>query len=251
MKTQLDYLVLETTRRCNMKCAHCLRGPAQNKDMPYEVIDNALKDVSYIGCITFGGGEPTLNVEAIEYTLRVCIERGINVMNFYVVTNGKQVTKRFIYAMMSWYFYTTECGGDPEYSGVAMSQDMFHEKVPSKNVIRLSSLSFFKDTEKRTDWNKIPVINEGNALFLSDVPKREKVRSDYVTADWINDELVLNDTILYVTVDGDVFLDCDLSYESQANIIEEESSLYVGNVKETFSNILLKYAPEKDLEETA
>lgn len=29
---------IELTRRCNLACAHCLRGPAQNKTMTREVI---------------------------------------------------------------------------------------------------------------------------------------------------------------------------------------------------------------------
>ena len=41
----LDYLVVEGTRRCNMKCPHCLRGNAQGADMDTKAADNALGDV--------------------------------------------------------------------------------------------------------------------------------------------------------------------------------------------------------------
>lgn len=34
-----DSLAVEATRRCNMHCAHCLRGEAENKDISYEVMD--------------------------------------------------------------------------------------------------------------------------------------------------------------------------------------------------------------------
>ena len=36
---QVYSLILEVTRRCNMCCAHCLRGEAENIDMQKETID--------------------------------------------------------------------------------------------------------------------------------------------------------------------------------------------------------------------
>ncbi len=32
-------LILEVTRRCNMCCAHCLRGDAEDIDMEKETVD--------------------------------------------------------------------------------------------------------------------------------------------------------------------------------------------------------------------
>ena len=32
-------VMLEITRRCQLKCAHCMRGDAQNLDMSEEIID--------------------------------------------------------------------------------------------------------------------------------------------------------------------------------------------------------------------
>ena len=40
-----DSLAVEVTRRCNMHCAHCLRGEAENKDISYEVMDALLRHV--------------------------------------------------------------------------------------------------------------------------------------------------------------------------------------------------------------
>jgi len=39
-KLTFESLAIETTRRCNMKCAHCFRGDAQNVDIDYQHIDN-------------------------------------------------------------------------------------------------------------------------------------------------------------------------------------------------------------------
>lgn len=44
----IDNLVVEITRKCQLKCAHCLKGDAQNVDMSVDVIDvNSLKWVKY------------------------------------------------------------------------------------------------------------------------------------------------------------------------------------------------------------
>lgn len=34
-----DEIAIELTRRCNLKCAHCFKGEAQDVDMPNEIID--------------------------------------------------------------------------------------------------------------------------------------------------------------------------------------------------------------------
>ena len=68
-------LCLEITRRCNMACAHCLRGDAQNVDMSHEIIDRALENVLSIGSLTFTGGEPSLNVDAMRYTLEKRVKK--------------------------------------------------------------------------------------------------------------------------------------------------------------------------------
>lgn len=99
MKISYYNLILEITRRCNMNCAHCMRGEAQNIDIPFEVIDKALENVSHIGNLTLTGGEISLNPPAISYVAQQIIKRGINVDNIYMVTNGKLVTADFFDGM--------------------------------------------------------------------------------------------------------------------------------------------------------
>ena len=65
----VDQLTLEVTRRCNMNCAHCLRGDAQCLDMSKEVVDKVLQDIDYISFLFFTGGEPSLNIPIMDYFL--------------------------------------------------------------------------------------------------------------------------------------------------------------------------------------
>lgn len=65
-KTAIDYLSVEITRKCQLKCAHCMKGEAQNIDMSVEVIDKLLESVVSIGTLLFTGGEPTMNLQGIQ-----------------------------------------------------------------------------------------------------------------------------------------------------------------------------------------
>ena len=67
--TSVDTVVIEITRRCNMCCAHCLRGDAENVDINSKYVDaffNSFKDGAFISNITFTGGEISLNIPAIR-----------------------------------------------------------------------------------------------------------------------------------------------------------------------------------------
>ena len=41
-------LCIEITRRCNMRCAHCMRGDAEPVNIPLKHISNLLRHVRYI-----------------------------------------------------------------------------------------------------------------------------------------------------------------------------------------------------------
>jgi MoaA/NifB/PqqE/SkfB family radical SAM enzyme len=40
----IDNMIFEVTRRCNMRCRHCLRGKAEDLSMSKQTIQNALKE---------------------------------------------------------------------------------------------------------------------------------------------------------------------------------------------------------------
>ena len=88
MKTIIERLVLEVTRRCNHNCAHCMRGPKENLDMSKELIDIIINDNVSYKIINFSGGEPTLNPDVIIYTIDRIIEKHIPVRSIQMITNG-------------------------------------------------------------------------------------------------------------------------------------------------------------------
>lgn len=218
MKLRAYNLVFEVTRRCNMNCSHCMRGTAQCKDITRDIIDRTLDSVECIDSIVFTGGEIALNLEAVKYILEACKKKGVLVYNFYAVTNGKVVTNDFLMTMCDWYCYTLECGGDPEYSGLALSSDIFHEDIPDINVDKLRCLSFFREEDKDVDWHAVKLINLGNARNLIGFSKRDPSYS--MPNMWYeeDDDEVVSENTLTVTVDGDILSDCDYEYESTDEI---------------------------------
>ena len=211
MKINLYSLIVEVTRRCNMHCEHCLRGEAQNLDIPFSTIDKALEQVDSIGILTISGGEPSLNVPAMRHILDVCRERQIPVDGFYVITNGKSVTKEFVLLCLEWYVYVVvECNGDAECCGVAMSEDAFHEEVDNNAAAMLQGLAFYRDSHK-TDYSKVLLINEGRAKAIANAWDTREL-SIYAPEIEISGDFLSAESDIYISANGDVRCCCDTAY---------------------------------------
>ena len=246
MKIAYDQLILEVTRRCNMACKHCLRGKAENMDMPKAIVEKALSSAESVASITFSGGEPTLNVPVIKYTLDYCKSHNIPVYGFYVVTNGKVVSNDFLHAAVDWFLYCIECNGyfDEEIfytCGVALSQDIFHEEIDESNLNKLRVLSFFHEDDKKIDWDKISLINEGKAQILSDNAFKKRALSGYeFDAEAVENNIQINSQI-YVSANGDVRTCCDTAYDND--------NFTIGNLNgESMESIICSRYAESEVE---
>lgn len=207
MKISYYNLILEITRRCNMNCAHCMRGEAQDIDIPFEVIDKALENVSHIGSLTLTGGEISLNPAAISYVAKQIREREIDLNSVYLVTNGKQVTTEFLVACVELF----SLANDGEFNGLALSSDMFHEKIDPRNIQMLRTLAAFNDRDKNTDFKMAWLQNLGRARNLDGFARREPAyyEPEYEVYD---DELCFTEANICVTVHGDILKDCNYEY---------------------------------------
>lgn len=212
-------VVIEVTRRCNMCCAHCLRGDAENVDIQEKYIDaflDSFEEGAYIGSLTFSGGEISLNIPAIRYILKSVKERGIAVGSFYMVTNGKAADKMADLAMASleWWNYCDD--KDDNVCGLCISSDDFHEEIPNESKSILSGLKYSRN-DKVTDFHRAFLVNEGRAKNLdSNVYKKRELHVDkleYGFSETGGIDFCSGD--LYLSAVGDIVSGCDLSYESQ------------------------------------
>lgn len=234
MKASCDSLVIEITRRCNMGCAHCMRGDAQNMDISEKVIDAALSKVDSISSLTLTGGEPSLNIPAIRYITKRLKDLSIPLGSAYIVTNGKEVSNDFIFACLELFMLADE----PEFNGLALSQDMFHEDVPMENVSKLRQLTAFTGEDKNTDFDRVPLLDLGRARNLNSFAKRGPVH-DAFTAIVDNGILDLSESTLTVTVNGDLLTECDYAYD-------DTDGICIGNVLhgDWVKNIAASYADD-------
>ena len=135
-KVVFNQLIIEVTRRCNMECGHCLRGDAQNEDIFLSAVDGVLDQTEAIGRLIITGGEPTLNLKAIQHITNGIAMRGIPLMRLQIVTNGLIYDERFIaiIKMFSEIIRITQRHGygrdnvEPWRVQIGISLDRFHNK---------------------------------------------------------------------------------------------------------------------------
>ena len=200
-------LIIEVTRRCNMQCDHCLRGCQQAKDIDHAYIDRAFSIVDSVNTLTITGGEPSLNVQAIEYILSSAELHGVSIDSFYIVTNGLKVKPDFVIACLKLYAYC-EC---KEMCQVHVSNDYYHSCEDSYNTELLDGLSFFsRKFSIEGESYESGLINEGFAAEHGMGYRENKDHGFEIDTDY-----GIEEGEVYLNCNGDIVSGCDWSYESQ------------------------------------
>jgi hypothetical protein len=207
MELYISELALETTRRCQFECGHCMRGGAQNKDGDIKHVKELLQDVNLIEGINFTGGEPFLNVSFIEEVLGLVQKRKIAVRYFYIATNGiifNKVTPysiRCLRAILDWWCYCD----DKEICSLEVSDTQWHRQQGSgkdalNNMLGALSFAQTRSTEMTYD-NLIPVGRGANIASGRRSP-------------FYNCEPEDPHCMVYLSVHGGVMWGCDFDYET-------------------------------------
>lgn len=221
----INDLVIETTRKCNMSCYHCLRGEPQKMMMKKEYIDSLLYQVDEIGSVCFTGGEPTLNLPIMEYFLKSVQDKNIMVNNFYIVTNGLKVTEEFVLFCLKMYSYCD----DKEQCSVQVSNDYPHQIEGEYNIELLDGLKFFSKKFEKDNYNY------GRDSFLKPEGRAKKIGGGVNIVPDLNnlDEDDLSEITYYLNCKGEIINGCDWSYESQS----KNKICDVGKLSEFYYNI--------------
>lgn len=149
-----DVFVLELTRRCTLKCAHCCKGDAQNMDMPIEVLHKALDNLAtkeefekngiFTQGIALYGGEPFLNADLIHECVNHIIENNIFILTFQAATSGTVLDPQIAMDFNRIQVYTEEC-----WKIFLKNTNFKREKWDLSNLPVLINISFdFHDREK-------------------------------------------------------------------------------------------------------
>ena len=251
MKINIDKLVIEVGRKCNMSppCRHCLRGHPQNKVISEEVLEKFFSQVNYISEITIGGGEPILHLDEIDTLISIILKYNVEVGNFYIVTNGKVFRKRLL--NICDFLYNDICT-ENEISGLSVSDDKFHRER-HKNIDKFlynKNRYYFENEyyeemrpyarkDKETDFSRISVINMGMAKINNIGNKELDIYLPYKEI-W-NDEIWIQDTELYLSYDGRILPCCDLSYD-----VIDSNKYTIGNIMTEDLLTIVQKLPEED-----
>ena len=123
-----DTFAFEVTRRCNLKCGHCIRGDAQQLTLRKEYVDAVLNQTPMIVNVVLTGGEPFLEPELVEYIVDGIIKRKIYVGTFQSVTNGTVCSERIARAFvrMSQYIASWKTGKPSDNVHIPVSNTRWH-----------------------------------------------------------------------------------------------------------------------------
>ena len=228
MKLNINYLIIEASRKCNMKCEHCLRGAPQRKTIPNNYVYKMLQLVDYASTLSIGGGEPTLAIETLEYIRQCLIYGNCDIGSFYMVTNGKAINAK----ELADYFYRMHmiCE-DNEISGVGFSFDRFHTETFSwaqkekrdRNYDKLKETLEWecglgenpsgitvvtKHTDEEYGYRRLKSEGRAKEFGVTDTP------IEFFAEDADEDTVHFNDTELYLSCTGNIVAGCDWSYHS-------------------------------------
>lgn len=214
MNLHIDSLVVEVTRRCNMKCEHCLRGEPQNKSIKIEYVNELFSKINSIGCVTFTGGEPSLVPHIIRNIMVSANHYGVDIGNFYIVTNAKKVTPSFLETLTYVYNQCTE----NEISSICYSNDRYHENQTYEQLTKLEEWAEYEMGNSdlvnprisRDSRYQPMIIREGRAGWGEKENKKEKFRFEYY-----GDTINIMDEPIYLNCNGYIIAGYDWSYESQ------------------------------------
>lgn len=163
-------LIFEITRKCNMKCKHCMRGKAENHTISKEVINQTLEGVECVQSILLTGGEPFLEPEIIDFLFSEIIRREIPVANINVVTNGSILDERIALSFnkITEYIAETDYGKKIEkkqarqLGKIMVSCDKFHSQVDIVETMRF----YRKHLNKHTIIVREPAKPDEDILML-------------------------------------------------------------------------------------
>lgn len=230
-------LVIESTRKCNIQCSHCLRGSAQRMNCSSEVIFKLFSEVESISVLTITGGEPSLVPEVIENIYNEIMYHKVDIGSIYCVSNGHIHNKyrAFLEAFSKIYNIVNE--QNEEISQLSISRDQFHSPFwDEKYLYKLMDYQEYEfpfiNLESRKEIIRY-VISEGRGAKISGSREYPNYGIEF------DEDGNMIEGELYISANGNVVLNCNMSY----NNIDRN---YIGNIlEESLSDMFDRYRENK------
>lgn len=257
MINRIEQLSINITDICNMECEFCLRGDGEGRKLNLSLIPQIFDGLDIIDEITITGGEPGCYVEAVTAITDYLVEHRdqIDVRGLFIITNAKEYRQELVDAVKRMLFLHMEkeygtgkmiSGRDVHVCnyaleemlhsfGIAVSMDQFHEPVNIMNYFRYRTSGVYSRS-KEIDYKDGGIMARGRGAGLY----RSMDRPYYEFSVQTDQEEIMAYQV-YVTVEGQVFADCDMSYEMET-YNEPAGDLY----EETLAQIMQRHADENN-----
>lgn len=227
-KIYVDSLAMIVTDRCNMDCAHCLRGCKRNLDMSDEVIETTLGQIRSIGNLAINGGEPLLVLDKIEKIINYVVEKHIKLREFTITLNGTIYSEKLLELLD----YINDYIGDEGINSLlAISLDSYHlDEVSRLGIVNEfnENLRRYSESKHFFGWRNTDkkLFREGNAVNFDEkdtVPIRPmKPVITYMNIDnqrkFDLDHGVFCVGPIVAISPGGIITECDASIEHQETI---------------------------------
>lgn len=239
-------LDLELTRKCNLKCLHCMKGEAQEIDMEYRYIDSIFEQINVVYKLSLAGGEITLALDKMRYVLESCKRHDVYIEKLYLVTNGIIMSEEFLNIWDDFLSYVQL----PKESRIVISSDKYHRMSSgmSNNEFK-KHCSFYRRGKKNVVLLQDVASNPRNIYRVGRLEKNpiskisdsefiEKYKAWYMGSSYRKGKRAIKHygkhiCVLNVTALGNVLIDDIISY-----IDEDNEYFYNGNIEEGISIIL-------------
>lgn len=228
--THIARLGLEITRRCNLKCDHCLRGGIRREDIdPYAVISQlARAGIESVGWLLLTGGEISIVPDLVRETRMAFHAYGISVEGLDITINGHVFNQEFVDEIWEY----QQCLTQEDNWSVRISNDIYHGGQVATDAYLEAFQMCGVNCHVQQDMSNSDLIGQGRAkkwqLGWRTPP------ADYQPL-WYPENSTLD--ALYINPRGDVMDGCNYSYAAQA-----KRSL--GNIlTDPLSSIIVKQKP--------
>lgn len=174
-------LYIEVTRKCNLACAHCMKGDPQNLDIPDEYVDSVMSQVSIIYCLVLSGGEVTLALDRLRYILDSAKRHNVKICRIALSTNGVVKDPEFLEIYEEYKRYVLI----PTRCEICISNDRYHtQQTRFLKKDYLDRKKFFTNNRKNhVSFQDVAYPGSGNLKRCGRCEKKPKFDGKKYMAD--------------------------------------------------------------------